>query len=476
MIELWEHQQAACDKMAPLGVGAPLFDMGCGKTRAALALVEKWGCQRVLILCPKSVVPVWPGEFAKCGLPQFRTLALDGGTVAKRAQLISEAFNHPYAKGPLAVILNYEAAAHVPLGDAKVKGDAKRKWDPGLLRQLPWDCLICDESHMLKDPHGVQSSLVSRIASKVNHKLILTGTPMPHSPLDIFAQYRIADPTIFGWSYKDFEARYAVIEEHFVWCTNAQGAKFKRPYPKIVGYQNLDELQEKMFRIAHRVMADDVLDLPPAMDVERYCTLGAQGQKAYDAERGQYKKLIKGKQVTEENALVQGMRWSQITSGFLPVDEAHVVIGTEKCDMLEEFFGEVASDEPVVVFCRFTHDIENVKAVAKQCERTTCELSGKRNELKAWQNGEYNVLAVQLKAGGKGVDLTRARYQVFYSLDRDGGNWEQMRKRIHRPGQTRPVLYVNLLVKGTIDDVIYRALYEKRDVAAAIVDYARSQT
>lgn len=243
----------------------------------------------------------------------------------------------------------------------------------------------------------------------------------------------------------------------------------------MVGFKNTEELQEKMYRIAHRVMADEVLDLPPTMDVERYCTLGEEAAQAYAEERGDFTRRVKGKELTEQNALVQALRWSQITSGFRPGSEgaSAVPVGTEKADLLSEFFGEIPAAEPVVVFCRFTRDIETVRAVAKECGRTSCELTGQRNDLIPWQLGEYNVLAVQLQAGGLGVDLTRARYQVFYSLDFNAGNWEQMRKRIHRPGQERAVLYVNLLAKGTIDEAIYRALYEKRSVAAAIVDYAR---
>jgi SNF2 family DNA or RNA helicase len=327
--------------------------------------------------------------------------------------------------------------------------------------------------HSLKDPFGKQSTLVSRLAAKIPHRLGLTGTPMPHDPTDIFAQYRIIDPTIFGWSFKDFQLRYAEIEEHFVWRTGAGGARFKQPYPKVVGFKRTDELHEKMYRIAHRVMADDVLDLPPVMDAERYCTLGEQAARAYQEERGQFVRLVKGKEVTDANALVMGLRQSQITSGFLPGEGLPVSVGSEKADMLAEFFGEISEDEPAVVFCRFTHDVQAVKAVAKECGRSSCELSGKRNDLAAWQEGAHNVLSVQLQAGGVGVDLTRARYCVYYSQDFDSGNWQQTRKRIHRPGQMRPVLYVNLLAKGTIDEVVYRALQERRDVAAAIIDDVR---
>ena len=66
------------------------------------------------------------------------------------------------------------------------------------------------------------------------------------------------------------------------------------------------------------------------------------------------------------------------------------------------------------------------------------ELSGRRDELKRWQDGGAQVLAVQISAGGIGVDLTRARYSIYYSLSFSLGEYDQALSRVHRPGQTRP--------------------------------------
>ena len=72
--------------------------------------------------------------------------------------------------------------------------------------------------------------------------------------------------------------------------------------------------------------------------------------------------------------------------------------------------------EPVVVFCRFRHDLE---AVANGCEATRRnyrEISGRRNELEAWKKAQNGILGVQIRAGGEGIRLTRARYAVYYSV------------------------------------------------------------
>jgi SNF2 family DNA or RNA helicase len=64
---------------------------------------------------------------------------------------------------------------------------------------------------------------------------------------------------------------------------------------------------------------------------------------------------------------------------------------------------------------------------------------------------------------------------VFYSTGFSGGDYEQGRKRIHRPGQDRPVVYYALAAENTVDTVIYRALAAKQDLAEAVLDYARSR-
>jgi SNF2 family DNA or RNA helicase len=83
------------------------------------------------------------------------------------------------------------------------------------------------------------------------------------------------------------------------------------------------------------------------------------------------------------------------------------------------------------------------------------------------------VLAVQIDSGGLGVDLTRARYAIYYSLGFSLGSYEQSLARIHRPGQTRPVEYIHLLVKGTVDEKVMAALAARADVVKAVLQQLR---
>lgn len=79
------------------------------------------------------------------------------------------------------------------------------------------------------------------------------------------------------------------------------------------------------------------------------------------------------------------------------------------------------------------------------------------------------MLAVQIASGAEGIDLTRARYAVYLSTGFNLGSYLQSEKRVHRPGQTRPVTYYHLVAKDTIDEKVYHALRERRNAVDAIL-------
>ena len=163
----------------------------------------------------------------------------------------------------------------------------------------------------------------------------------------------------------------------------------------------------------------------------------------------------------------------QITSGIFPDDDGEVhEINTIKADALKELLEGISYKEPVVVFVRFRHDIEKVKKVAKECGRECLEQSGSKHEWGEWQykrkGGE--VLVTQIGAGGEGVELTRTRYCVFYSLGFSYYQYDQALARTHRPGQDREVAYYHLIVANSVDEQVYKSLSKKEDAVKAILD------
>ena len=439
---LWKHQQAAFDFILPLGKGMLALDMGTGKSATAIALLEEWGCKQVLIICPKSVIPVWPKQFLQFAKEQWAILPLNEGSLVKRSKQIKAA-----SAERLTVVLNYDVLPYSAINKT--------------ILEKQWDCVIFDESHKIKSAAGKTSRFCSRLSDRVPHRLALTGTPMPHSPLDIYAQFRAIDKSVFGKSNTTFKARYAIMggfQNH-----------------QVVNFRDLDDLHQRMYTMTYRCRTQDVLDLPEFTDVERYCELDKDEAKLYKSLEKELCAEIAEGLITADNALVKLIRLAQVTGGFCKTEDGQIVeTGDTKAQLLAEVFDEFNQQEPVIVFARFHHDLDTIHTVAQAAGYTSSELSGRRNGLASWQSGDTDILAVQLQSGGVGIDLTRARYCIYFSHEFSLGNYEQSRARVHRPGQTRPVTYIHLIASKTIDEQIQKALAAKEAVVRYVVDTLRS--
>jgi SNF2 family DNA or RNA helicase len=332
--------------------------------------------------------------------------------------------------------MNYDAVWRKPFGDWAMKQD--------------WDLLVMDESHRIKAPGGVASRYCSRLSDQVRHRVALTGTPMSHSPLDIYAQYRAIDKSIYGTSFTRFRSRYAVM------------GGFNRM--QVVGYQREAELRNLFYSRAYRVESADVLDLPSTLSVNLMCELGREGQRLYSEMADEFVADVAGGQITASNALSRLLRLQQITSGYGRLEDGtDVEVDTSKAKVLEDTLTDIGR-EPVVVFTRFVHDLDVVHRIAAKVGIPSYEVSGRRKDLPEWNSG---VLAVQIQAGGLGLDLTLARYAIYYSLGFSLGDYSQSMARLHRPGQTHPVEYIHILASGTVDEIVMDALARRE----AVIDH-----
>ena len=438
----WGHQVEAI-KHGLHHEGAMLsMHMGTGKSLCAVAIACETA-RRVLILCPLSVVQVWPAEFRKHSGQAFQVLPLDRGASAKRAETAESFAKLREAYGDRwAIAINYESAV----------SEQFAKW--ALAQQ--WDLVILDESHRLKMPGGKRSIFVKQLARRATRRLALSGTPMPHSPLDIYAQYRALDQGVFGTSFVRFRAQYAVMGGY--------------GQHQVVGWQNQDDFAAKFRTIAYEASAD-VLDLPEAVHVERTCSLGTKARRVYEGLEDDFYAEIEAGEITAANALVKLLRLQQITGGDLPLDSGEVSeIDHTKSDLLADVIEDIDRAEPIVVICRFRGDLDRVRRVAEASGRTYGEISGRlKDGLSGHTMADVDVVGVQIQAGGVGIDLTRARYCIFYSVGFSLGDYEQVCARVHRPGQTRPVTYVHLVCEQTVDRQVYGALQARRDVIDTIL-------
>jgi len=220
MTSLWQHQREAVEFLEGKPAAMWQMKMRTGKTLAALVGLAARGCRNVLVICPKSVVPVWPEQAEKHLPGQWHCVGLSAKlSIAKRAKrLEAERAMAAQIGKPLLVSTLYQSIIHEPLESLLTRGG--------------WDALILDESHHAKAPDGRISKVCWDIARQTPNRLALTGTMMPHSPLDAFAQFRCLDESIFGTSFALHRARYAKLADGYR-KTNDQPA-WGDPWPNDV--------------------------------------------------------------------------------------------------------------------------------------------------------------------------------------------------------------------------------------------------
>jgi SNF2 family DNA or RNA helicase len=314
--------------------------MGTGKTLVACMLVLALAAKRTLIVCPLRVVPVWITQFERhVGIPVVIIgLDEDIGSVAKKQELAAEKMKLAQVLGrPFIAVINYDSAWRDPFAS----------W----AEKVAWDLVIPDEAHRIKTPGGKASLFFKRMRLHAAHRIALTGTPMPHGPMDVYAVFRHLDVTIFGPSFSAFRTKYAVM-----------GGYQKK---QITSFQRLDELERLMSRITFRVGAE-VLDLPPATEVTYHCDLTGEAARIYRDLEEDFVARVKDGTVTAANAMVKLLRLQQVTGGCVPTDD-HTIhrIDSSKQKLLADTLEDIGKDEPVVVFCRFIADLQ---AVHQACE------------------------------------------------------------------------------------------------------------
>jgi len=449
---LWTHQQEAIEWAEGRREALLHLGMGCGKTRVALEIIKRGmiagSIRRILVGCPKAVIPAWAKQ-AAMWLPEIRVILLDRGTSAQKGQQIVAAMADTR---PVIIVSNYESL-----------------WRIKEIEKISWDCLVWDEVHRLKSPSGAASKWAAKLAKKnPNAKRIgLSGTLLAHSPLDAYGTWRAVESpecTTFGTSYTLFKATYAVVNPHVPGM--------------VIGWRNREQFAAKVAATTFHRKSEDVLDLPPILHIEVPVEMTAKEGKVYIQLEREFCAEVDGGFITPANAMVGLLRMLQATSGFMKLDDTAAARQIDETPSKRAAFAEMLedmpADEPIVVFCRFRSDIDSVLHVCQSLGRTASELSGRIDDLAAWQAGKTAVLVAQIQSGGIGIDLTRAAVGVFYSLGHSLSEWLQAIARLHRPGQQRNTrffsLVATLLNKPTADGRVYEALSNRKEVVDAILD------
>lgn len=528
--EAWLHQRRAFHWGVEQEAVLLDMEMGTGKSKVLVDLCNAWNARLVLILAPLNMIGGWRKQFRLHSLCDYQITSGEvisrrtgrpkkSPTAAERIEALDQFLDFNLTGGvPVVVTLHYDIAWRDPY----------REW---VLKQR-WNVVGADEGHRIRSPGGKVGQFSARLRDCAlgidgARRVELTGTCMPHTPLDLYGQARFLEPALFGTSNSAFRLKYGKPRvKYFETDIGEEGELVERPvYLTTPGgepiYEGVtdsarDELADKLASIAFHVKADEALDLPDELDDTIEVRLSAKTSKAYRELDALLVTEIGRGEVTVDNALTRYLRLAQITAGHLPittecqwcdgsgtgrgeayrecpkcqglgVTEHTETIGTEKRDALTDIFADLPThridprtferlrSEPVITFARFTHDLLSIHAATETAHRGPYhELSGGRRDALTDDSTlapDTGVAGVQIQSGSEGVDFTLARLSVYYSLDFSLMRYLQSRARTRRPGADlhHPCEYRHLVAvlddgTPTIDGYVYEALSARKEV------------
>lgn len=431
------HQVQGFGFISALDEAALFADMGTGKTLIAIAVSghrsQEFEEFRVLVICPKSVKPVWPLELAKHASFDW-TIGVDSEPAP--------------APGCQFWVTNYD----------RVKREQRRlnKWKPHMI--------ILDESHRIKNRKADRTKAITALKSK--YRLIMSGTPMGKCISEVWSQFNFLRKDHFG-SYTAFRDRYLKMGGYMGYS--------------VVGYKNEAEFSEKLHALAFRVTKDECLDLPPLTYQRLYVESDRETKKIYqDMDLNMFLELDDG-EVTADREITKQIKLRQIVGGLVKTDSQAIAhVSQLKASTLREILEDRGNSKTVVYFS-FTHEITIAKGICSGLGVGFLTLQGStpQKEREEFQERFQNdpgiqVALIQVATGAEGMTLTAADTAIFYSPTFSFIGFSQARDRINRMGQVNPMTIIFLIMEGTVDERIVDVLESNRQLTDNFLEKQRN--
>lgn len=430
---------------------ALLMEMGTGKTKVVIDVAEVLydldEINSVLVIAPLTTLDSWVNEL------KFNTLHSDWSTIVGtkvKKVLELDYLNHLILLGGKLVwgLINVDGVRTVK--------EALKKED--------WDLVIVDESTTIKNGKTLRFKAINGLFSGAKYKLIMSGNPIPKGPEEIFSQYCFIDPGVYGDDFFDFRDRYFVVDE----------------YNKVVGFkghQEKEEFDKKLHDLSFRKTKQECLSLPPKVYEQRLIEMSGSQKKVYEQMRKTAKAFYADKFCSAPVLLSQIMRLSQIAGGFFPGEgEVVPILPNPKLDCLVDLVEELSSEEQIVIWARFNKEVEIIEKSLNERGHACSSFYGKTSYedrihiREQFREKKLRIFIGSPATGGKGLnDLIGANTVIYYSNDYSAENRQQSEDRNHRMGTVK-VLYIDLIMKNSIDQEVWRILKSNKDFSESILN------
>ncbi len=466
LVKPWEHQLQAIVRASSLHSYGLFFEMGAGKTMTAINILRWKYMQhkrllRTLVLGPPIVVQNWKREFEMHSKVGKSVHCLEGSG-KKRSELF---LKNSSLDQPAVFVTNYESLLMAELYQHLVN------WQP--------EVIVFDESHKLKNLQAKRTKLAIKIADLAHYKLILTGTPILNTPMDIFAQYRVMDGgKTFGKNFYVFRAQYFVDQ-------NAGMPKDKY-FPAWVPRQGaLEELHHKIQPTSMVVKKADCLDLPPLVRQQVHVELSKEQAKLYNAMKKDFIAYVGDKACVATLAITKALRLQQIVSGFITFaggdgeDPRNVHLKENpRAQALQELLSEITPFHKCLVWAVFRENYATIRAVCDALGVKYVEVHGevapgaRQKAVDSFNSDpDIRVFLGHPGSAGIGINLVGASYSIFYSRTFSLEQDLQAEARNYRGGSEihEKVTRLDLVATGTIDEAITAKLASKMEISDKVL-------
>jgi SNF2 family DNA or RNA helicase len=332
--------------------------------------------------------------------------------------------------------------------------------DISILEKYNFRYLILDESQYIKN----KNSKIFKAITKINtsHKIALSGTPIENSLDDLWSQMQFINPDILG-SY-DFFAQ-----------------NFKIPIEKKQDENTLSELKNFIQPYILRRTKEQVLkDLPALTEQIYYCDMDPEQEKLYEKEKSKARNFLlktDGSSPDKISIINTLMKLRQLSNHPKMVDQESE-IDSGKYNAVTNYLETLVKEkQKAIIFSSFVTNLHFYTDWCKENKIEFCEITGetpaskREQQVKLFQEKEKPLLFfISLKAGGVGLNITKASYVLFLDPWWNPFAEKQGVGRAHRIGQLNKVNVIRFISKNTVEEKIIKLQENKKLLSDSLLE------
>ena len=413
-------------------------DMGLGKTVQTLAMLqaekERGETGASLIIMPTSLIYNWEMEAEKF-TPKMKVMAYTG---TFREKDVSRFQDYDL------VLTSYGIT----------------RLDIDLLKQYYFNYVILDESQAIKNPASNIAHAVIELKSK--HRLILTGTPIENSTMDLWSQITFINPGLLG-GHSFFTREFLKpIEKH------ADEQKIKKLFTIIKPF------------ILRRNKSQVLDDLPDKVESIQYCSMTSMQKEKYEEVKNVYRDELLGQidkhGVNKSHILIlQGLtKLRQIANHPILIDPQYNGDSGKMDNVLQMLTNAMAGDHKILIFSQFVKHLAIFRKYIESQRIDFAYLDGstkdRKQQVEKFQHDKNTkIFLISLKAGGLGLNLTEADYVFILDPWWNPAAEAQAIDRAHRIGQKNTVFTYKFITKNTVEEKILTLQKQKLQLVGELI-------